>query len=178
MTFKYHSTCITVQNAGIVSRMPSLLLSRCRLVDLREGSLVFPSLRQHRRNLTLFSMVNLFNSVSWLKWLAWTCLGKYQDPGRRPMMLWFMVSLLHPQGKIPVWISDCEHLCVISHINISQTRKHLKARGLYATRFLNYLLMLFYKPLRSFEYVHLQGNLINTASNNLKCSILWTPLPF
>lgn len=110
MTFKYHSTCITVQNAGNVSRMPSLLLSRCRLV--REGTLVFPSLRQHWKNLTLFSMVNLFNGVSWLKWLVWTCLGKYQDPGRCPMMLWFMVSLLHPQGKIPVWISDCEHLCV------------------------------------------------------------------
>lgn len=111
VTFKYHSTCITVQNAGTVSRMPSLLLSndfRC----MREGTLVFPSLRQHWKNLTLFSMVNLFNGVSWLKWLVWTCLGKYQDLGRRPMMLWFMVSLLHPLGKIPVWISDCEHLCV------------------------------------------------------------------
>lgn len=92
-----------------------------------ERTPVFPSLRQRWKNLTLFSVVNLFNGVSRLKWLVWTCLGKYQGLGRCPMMLWFMVSLLHPPGKIPVWISDCENLCV-SYL-ILTSLKHENTRG-------------------------------------------------
>lgn len=183
MTFKYHSTCITLQKAGNVSPppdAPSLHLGGSPFsavcVSVRPSC---PLSRRRRKNLTLFSTVNLFNDVSWLKWLVWSCLGKYQGLGRRPMMLWFMVSLLHPRGKIPVWVSNCKHLCVsyliltsLKHENTWRPEAYMAPHSwiTYSCSFTS-----LWGLLGTFIS---KGNLINTASNSLKCHILGTPLAF
>lgn len=89
---------------------------------------------ERESHLTLSSMVNLFNTVSRLKWLEWKCLGKYQRLGRRPMMLWFMVSLLHLLGKIPVWISALNITARrITYFHHSHMKTLVGQRGIYTT---------------------------------------------
>lgn len=90
-----------------------------------------------------------------------------------------MVSLLHPPGKIPVWISACENLCVSYRILTSLKHENTRGPGAYIASDSWITYSCSFTSLKGlFEQVHLEGNLINTSSNSQKCYILWAPLHF